>query len=194
LSNSEWATPQSLFDKLNVEFGFELDVCANADNAKCSRYFTREQDGLSQDWIGVVWMNPPYGRGIEGWMSKALEASRDGATVVALIPSRTNAPWWHDYVMNADEIRFIRKKVSFGGRVDGVPFTGSVIAVFRPIVKGQIPKLPRVSSYTQDGHRGGNGRRRTTPRNAKLGKPGSRAPRTAGSNPADDHQSEATGA
>lgn len=62
-SNTDlWATPQDTFDKLNEEFSFEIDVCANADNAKCAKFFTKEDDGLSQDWSGVCWMNPPYGR------------------------------------------------------------------------------------------------------------------------------------
>ena len=49
----DWGTPQDLFDRLSEEFGgFDLDVCANAENAKCPRYFTEKDDGLSQDWKG----------------------------------------------------------------------------------------------------------------------------------------------
>lgn len=48
----EWATPQDFFDKLNAEFGFTLDPCADAFNHKCDRYFTKENDGLSKDWGG----------------------------------------------------------------------------------------------------------------------------------------------
>lgn len=73
-----WSTPQDLFDKLNAEFGFELDVCATPDNAKCARYFTRESDGLAQEWGGKVWMNPPYGREIDAWMKKAHESAQTG--------------------------------------------------------------------------------------------------------------------
>jgi phage N-6-adenine-methyltransferase len=57
-----WATPQDFFDKLNAEFNFELDVCATEDNAKCSKYYSPEEDGLQQEWKGMCWMNPPYGR------------------------------------------------------------------------------------------------------------------------------------
>ncbi|HLP99191.1 MAG TPA: DNA N-6-adenine-methyltransferase [Sideroxyarcus sp.] len=73
-----WATPQDFFDKLNAEFGFELDVCATPDNAKCSRFFTKDDNGLAQEWLGKVWMNPPYGREIGAWMKKAHESARGG--------------------------------------------------------------------------------------------------------------------
>ena len=67
----EWGTPQDLFDKLNDEFGFTLDPCANEENHKCNKYFTIEDDGLKQDWGGVVFMNPPYGRQIKEWFNKS---------------------------------------------------------------------------------------------------------------------------
>lgn len=141
----KWSTPQALFNKLDEEFGFELDVCALPDNTKCARFFSPEQDGLKQEWRGTVWMNPPYGRGlIAPWMKKAVESAGNGTIVVALIPNRTNAPWWHDYVMRAAEIRFIRKKVAFDGG-EGVPFFGSVIAVF----SDAVTESPKISSYEQ---------------------------------------------
>lgn len=75
-SNTDlWETPQDFFDKLNEEFHFDLDVCALPENAKCERYFTPEQDGLSQEWRGTCWMNPPYGRKIGAWVQKAYETS-----------------------------------------------------------------------------------------------------------------------
>jgi phage N-6-adenine-methyltransferase len=84
-SNTDgWATPQHLFDELNAEFGFTLDVCASTWNHKCANYYTAEQDGLAQEWSGVCWMNPPYGRTIGKWMAKALEASRGGQPLFVL--------------------------------------------------------------------------------------------------------------
>lgn len=68
----QWETPQWLFDELNKEFEFTLDVCATADNAKCKEFFSPEDDGLSQDWRGVCWMNPPYGRKISEWIEKRM--------------------------------------------------------------------------------------------------------------------------
>ena len=69
-----WATPQAFFDKYNDIYKFDLDVCATHENAKCEKYFTEEQDGLAQEWTGVCWMNPPYGREIIHWMRKRMKA------------------------------------------------------------------------------------------------------------------------
>jgi phage N-6-adenine-methyltransferase len=142
-----WSTPQSLFDKLNREFRFDVDVCADPDNQKCPDWFQRHH-ALSEDWRGTCFLNPPYGREISGWMRKAYEESqKNGATVVCLIPARTNAPWWHEFVMKADEIRFIRKKVPFTSNdgKKGVPSFGSAIAIFRC---GNT-KQPIVTSYSR---------------------------------------------
>lgn len=125
----EWETPQAFFDELDLEFGFDLDVCALPENAKCDRFFTPEDDGLSQEWCGVCWMNPPYGRVIGDWMRKAYESSRQGATVVCLVPARTDTRWWHDYAMKG-EIRFIKGRLKFGGAATSAPFPNAVV-VFR---------------------------------------------------------------
>ena len=132
-ATDEWATPQDFFDKLNEEFHFETDVCATPENAKCARYFTREQDGLKQEWGGTCWMNPPYGRKIALWVQKAWESSQSGATVVCLLPARTDTAWWHDYCMKG-EIRFVRGRLKFGGSKNCAPFPSAVV-VFRPSEK-----------------------------------------------------------
>jgi phage N-6-adenine-methyltransferase len=125
-ATDNWATPQAFFDKLNAEFNFDLDVCADDVNAKCGRFFTKEQDGLAQTWEGVVWMNPPYGKEIGKWMSKAVESWKEGATVVCLVPSRTDTAWWHDYATQG-EIRFIRGRLKFGNSKTPAPFPSAVI-------------------------------------------------------------------
>jgi phage N-6-adenine-methyltransferase len=76
----QWATPRYVFDALDKEFGFTLDVCADETNHKCARYFDKETDGLRQPWTGVCWMNPPYGRTIGDWVKKAYEESRGGGS------------------------------------------------------------------------------------------------------------------
>lgn len=75
----EWETPQPLFDRLNAIYHFDLDVCASAENHKCEYYFDKDQDGLSREWIGTVWMNPPYGREIGKWVRRACEYAAGGA-------------------------------------------------------------------------------------------------------------------
>lgn len=133
MSREHWVTPPWLFEALDTEFNFTVDVCALESNRKCATYFSPEVDGLAQNWgTGRCWMNPPYGLEIGMWMQKAYESAQNGATVVALIPSRTNPPWWHKYVMKASEVRFIVSKVQFIGRKHGVPFWGNTIAIFRP--------------------------------------------------------------
>ena len=127
----DWATPQWLFDALSKEFRFTLDPCASAINAKCRQYFTREDDGLAQDWgKETVWMNPPYGRVIGRWMEKAWETSLAGGTVVCLVPARTDTRWWHDYAMRG-EVRLLVGRIRFGNAKSGAPFPSAII-VFRP--------------------------------------------------------------
>jgi phage N-6-adenine-methyltransferase len=123
-----WATPQEFFNQLNVEFHFELDVCAIVDNAKCEKFFTPEMDGLKQSWIGICWMNPPYGCEISKWMKKAYEESLSGATVVCLVPAKTDTKWWHDYSMKG-EVRFIRGRLKLGDSKNSAPFPNAVVSL-----------------------------------------------------------------
>ena len=129
----EWATPQALFEQLDAEFGFTLDVCASPYNAKCKRYFTAADDGLSRSWSGeVVFMNPPYST-VSEWMGKALYESEHGATVVCLVPSRTDVGWFWDYAKSG-EIRLIQGRLHFTddeGNTGPAPFP-SVVVVFGP--------------------------------------------------------------
>ena len=135
--SDNWATPQEFFDDLHAEFDFDFDVCASVENHKCEKYFTIEQDGLKQNWTGACWMNPPYGRTISLWMRKAFESAMSGATVVCLIPARTDTAWWHDYAAKG-EVRFIRGRLKFGGHKNSAPFP-SAIVIFRPSRHGGVP-------------------------------------------------------
>lgn len=89
----KWATPQYLFDALDKEFNFTLDVCADESNHKCSQFYTERDDGLSKPWTGVCWMNPPYGREIGKWVEKAKNAARGGGPswCACCPPARTPA-------------------------------------------------------------------------------------------------------
>ena len=126
-ASGEWATPQDFFDKLNEEFGFTLDPCANSKNHKCDKYFTKEQDGLVQDWgTDRVYCNPPYGRGIDKWVAKCF---RHRGLAVMLIPARTDTKWFHEYVYKKPnvEIRFIKGRLKFGNSDNSAPFPSMVI-------------------------------------------------------------------
>lgn len=130
-ATDEWETPQWLFDALDREFGFTVDPCSTHENAKCDRHFTKAENGLLQNWGDeVVWMNPPYGKDIEQWMHKAYDSSRRGATVVCLVPARTDTGWWHRFAMKG-EIRLLKGRLRFGNAKNSAPFPSAVI-VFRP--------------------------------------------------------------
>lgn len=129
-----WGTPQAIFDELNAEFAFTVDVCAIPENAKCERFFTPDIDGLSQDWRGnICYMNPPYGRQIKKWVEKAHIESQKGATVVALLPARTDTGWFHDHIKGKAEIRFLRGRLYFNDAEGRAPFPNMVV-VWRPAV------------------------------------------------------------
>ena len=126
----EWSTPQDFFDELNKEFNFTLDPCATPENAKCEKYYTKEDDGLKQDWSGeTVFCNPPYGRAIKDWVKKCYEESKKpNTTVVMLIPARTDTSYFHDYIYHkAKEIRFIRGRLKFGNAKNSAPFPSMVV-------------------------------------------------------------------
>jgi len=144
--SKEWATPQHFFDRLNDMFGpFTLDPCANASNYKVAKHFTDKDDGLEQDWGGeVVFMNPPYGRGIKDWIEKAYEESRKKNTmVVALIPSRTDTKYWHDYVLKAHELYFVKGRLKFGNGENSAPFPSAVV-VFRDGLRNAYIDFPQI--------------------------------------------------
>lgn len=127
----DWETPQDFFDKLNVEFHFTLDPCANEQNAKCKKFYTIEQDGLAQSWQGeIVFCNPPYGRELSKWVEKEYKESRKPNTIVVmLIPARTDTKYFHQYIYKKSEIRFIKGRLKFGNSTNGAPFPSMVVVM-----------------------------------------------------------------
>lgn len=126
----DWATPQHFFDQLEEKFGkFTLDPCANQSNYKVKNRFTAKENGLERDWSGhKVFMNPPYGRVIKDWIKKAYhEGQKENTVVVALVPARTDTRYWHDYVMKAHSIYFVRGRLKFGNGENSAPFPSAVI-------------------------------------------------------------------
>lgn len=131
-AKDEWPTPFDFFQRCNAEFGpFDLDPCATPQNTKARRFFTRQDDGLSQRWAPArVWMNPPYGRVIGAWMRKAWDESKRGAFVVCLVPARTDTAWWHEYATKG-AVRFLRGRLTFEGARHPAPFP-SALVIFHP--------------------------------------------------------------
>lgn len=126
-NTDEWATPQDLFDRLDACFHFTLDPCATEENHKAPKFYTREQDGLKQDWGGeVIWCNPPYGRTIGEWIKRCAEHQ---GIAVMLIPARTDTRWWHQYINgnpNAS-VHFIKGRLKFGGAKNSAPFPSAIV-------------------------------------------------------------------
>lgn len=126
--SDEWATPQDFFDKLNTRWVFTLDPCATKENAKCPKFYTMADDGLTKSWAGeTVFMNPPYSK-ISLWIEKAYrEGLRAGTYVVCLLPSRTDTKWFHEYALKG-RIEFIRGRLRFGGSKNAAPFPSIIVA------------------------------------------------------------------
>lgn len=123
-ASEHWATPKATYDSLNAEFHFTLDPCPLNGEAT---------DGLSISWGGHrVYCNPPYGRGIDRWLVKAYEAE----LAVFLLPARTDTKWWHDYAMKANEIRFLRGRLRFGGAKYSAPFPSVILIYKRHLEQG----------------------------------------------------------
>ena len=120
----EWETPQDLFDRLNAKYHFTLDAAASNSNHKCPKYYTKDQDGLVQDWGNdTVYVNPPYGRVIADWVHKAYETHQQyGNTIVMLLPARTDTCWFHDYIYGQADIKFIKGRLRFSGSKCNAPF------------------------------------------------------------------------
>jgi phage N-6-adenine-methyltransferase len=130
--SDQWSTPIEFFNPLNQEFSFTLDVCADAVNTKCTKFYSEAQDGLAQPWTGSCWMNPPYGKTIGLWVKKAYESSKFlGATVVCLLPARTDTRWFHSYCLHG-ELRWIKGRLRFSGSKNPATFP-SFLCVFRPL-------------------------------------------------------------
>lgn len=129
-AKGDWETPWDIFNPIDANYHFTLDVCASQNNAKCERYFTKETNGLEQSWANeVCWMNPPYGRQIVPWVKKASEEVQRGAIIVALLPARTDTKWFHDYVLPFAKVQFLKGRIIFVGASHGAPFP-SILAFY----------------------------------------------------------------
>jgi phage N-6-adenine-methyltransferase len=142
-----WTTPRRFFDDLDREFGFTLDAAALAVSTLIPRNWygpdhadPARRDAFARSWAadacgGAVWLNPPYGRTIGQWMHRAAAEANRGATVVCLVPARTDTAWFQDTALTRKvagraELRFVRGRLKFGAG-GPAPFPSAVV-VFRP--------------------------------------------------------------
>jgi phage N-6-adenine-methyltransferase len=124
-----WGTPQGLFEQLNREFHFTVDVCADANNRKCQLYWDKEQDGLKQDWSGhMCWCNPPYSYKAKLWVAKASQYN-----AVCLLPARTDTVLFHEYIWKKAEIRFLQGRLKFNDGAGRAPFPSMIVIFKQPI-------------------------------------------------------------
>lgn len=140
-NSNEWETPQKVYDELNREFDFTLDPSSSEKNHKCDKYFTLSENGLEKSWKGErVFCNPPYGREIVKWIEKGYSEvlSNDCQVVVFLIPARTDTRYFHDYIYNQFEIRFIKGRIKFEKNKisqSSAPFPSMIVIMKRGEVK-----------------------------------------------------------
>jgi len=120
----DWQTPKHIIEKVREEFGDFFDPCPSNPSF----------NGLDIEWRRVNYVNPPYGREIGKWCKKAYEEWQKGKTVVMLVPSRTDTKWWHDYIMKASQIRFIKGRLRFDDQKNPAPFP-SALVIFRRRMK-----------------------------------------------------------
>jgi site-specific DNA-methyltransferase (adenine-specific) len=146
----EWATSQDFFDGLNKQYNFTLDPCATAQNTKCPKFYTQQDNGLNQDWSGnVVYVNPPYSN-VKEWVKKALQESRKpNTTIVMLVAARTDTKFFHDYCTKANQIFFIKGRLKFGGSANSAPFP-SMVVVFGGDTLYVPPKYGRMDSKANE--------------------------------------------
>ena len=151
-ATGKWDTPQNVTDDLATVFDWDCDVCAERPNV-CDFYYDEEQDGLNHNWLGLCWMNPPYGREIKKWMEKARLSgfgmkfkpplcyeTKTVTAVVCLVPARTDTQWWHDNVKFASQVVFVKGRLKFGDATNSAPFP-SAFVVFGDISDRQRDKL-----------------------------------------------------
>lgn len=132
-----WETPDELFQKLDYMYHFTLDPCAEPHTAKCKRFYTEQDNGLTKSWMGdTVFVNPPYSRGnIDLWVEKCYMESKNGAIVVALLPVSTSSDWFHNWIIGKADLKFVNKRVRFKGAPYTAPFS-SVIVIWGDRVTG----------------------------------------------------------
>lgn len=133
----QWETQADFFAELYQEFNFDMVICADELNHKTPEYFTKEQDGLLQDWSGRrVFCNLLHGRELAAWVEKAYrEGTKDGTIVVMLIPGMLipgspETQYFSNFILHKLETRFVPGRLMFKGASQSEPFSATVV-IFR---------------------------------------------------------------
>lgn len=132
-NRDDWRTPSALYETLDQTFHFKLDAAASDQNHKAPIWFTKEQDALKQNWNvgGSVFCNPPYGKQIGKWVEKAHNEARKGATIVMLLPARTETKWFHKHIFGCAKVIFCRGRIRFedenGIAKQNAPFPSCIV-------------------------------------------------------------------
>lgn len=130
-NNDSWETPKELFNELNKEFNFDVDLCASDQNHLCDKYFTKDNSCLDKSlFLHNIFCNPPYGRTIYKYVKKCFELSKENL-VVMLLPARTDTRWFHEFIYNKSEIRFIKGRLKFGNAKNSAPFPSMIVIMKR---------------------------------------------------------------
>jgi phage N-6-adenine-methyltransferase len=149
-SKDEARTPPEIYNKLDAEFHFDLDVACTRDNCLSRNHYgyTKDDNALVQDWTKfmmdngeeatIFFVNPPYSNGnILRFVHTAYCEASKGATAVLLIPADISTEYFDFCFSNASEIRFMHPRVKFnnpdGTPMKGSPQMGSMIVVFGPM-------------------------------------------------------------
>ena len=150
-AKQDWTTPKWLFAQLDAEFGFEIDAAASPDNALCPRFFTEADDALTLAWRGRFFLNPPYGKAVDGFVRHAWEqvyAYGHADRGAILIAARTDTRFWRQYALRGAEVRFVEGRLKFGNMGSPAPFPSAVLVFDRfkthPVAFSTI-KQPRRS-------------------------------------------------
>lgn len=133
--SEEWYTPADIVERvIQVLTGIDLDPCSNsqeAPNVPAALHFSKAEDGLTREWNGKVWMNPPYGRSIGQWIGKLVSEYEAGRVTeaIALVPARTDTAW---FAALRDFPRcFVQGRITFlkpdGSKADPAPFPSALV-------------------------------------------------------------------
>jgi len=136
-AHQAWTTPPEILEKLYDVVGgrFDLDPCSPTTDRRTAPVrarvrYTAEDDGLSLPWRGSVFVNPPYGRELAGWMAKCRQEAKSGqaAPVIALVPARPDTGWWHNEVVGHAAVMMLKGRLKFGGAGgQSAPFPSAII-------------------------------------------------------------------